>query len=98
MVRTPEQIRTVGLDALRRSLGVAGMIRFIQQFERGKGDYAKDRRQWVDRITMEDLEALITEYRKKETASASKRRSSRAAAGNGKKRNRRNTVSRRRSA
>jgi hypothetical protein len=42
---TPQQIRAAGLDALSRKLGVAGMIRFMQQFEMGHGDYSKDRHQ-----------------------------------------------------
>lgn len=39
MYRTPEQLRTEGLKALRKRLGQAGMIRFLQQFDRGEGDY-----------------------------------------------------------
>jgi len=38
MNHTPEQIRTAGLAALKRELGPAGMIRFLQQFDRGSGD------------------------------------------------------------
>jgi hypothetical protein len=37
---TVEEIRRRGLEALRRELGRAGMIRFMQQFEAGSGDYA----------------------------------------------------------
>ena len=32
MNRTLEEIRTLGLEALRERLGRAGMIRFLQQF------------------------------------------------------------------
>ena len=32
---TLEQIRLVGLEALTRELGPAGMVRFLQQFETG---------------------------------------------------------------
>src|SRR2546427_436089 len=38
MYMTPEEIRTKGLSVLKRELGVAGMIRFLQQFDRGNGD------------------------------------------------------------
>jgi len=40
---TPQQIRVAGLAALSRELGLAGMIRFMQQFEMRQGDYSKDR-------------------------------------------------------
>ncbi len=55
MHQTHEDIRTRGLAALRKQLGRAGMIRFLQQFETGLGDYAKQRRQWVERTTLADL-------------------------------------------
>src|SRR5262245_2917835 len=40
MTLTHEEIREQGLDALRRRSGRAGMVRFLQQFSDGKGDYA----------------------------------------------------------
>ena len=55
---TPDQIRQKGLQALRRELGRSGMIRFLQQFETGSGDYAHDRHAWVDRTSLEELRAL----------------------------------------
>lgn len=48
MHRTLNDIRRDGLEALRKRLGRAGMIRFLQQFETGAGDYAADRHAWVD--------------------------------------------------
>ena len=56
MSPTSEQIRRQGLEALRRELGVTGMIRFLQQFENGSGDYARDRHAWVDATSLEELE------------------------------------------
>lgn len=35
---SPEEIRTAGLAALKRELGIVGMVRFLQQFEMGHGD------------------------------------------------------------
>jgi hypothetical protein len=58
MPRTLEEIRKAGLDALRQRLGRAGMIRFLQQYEMGSGDYAHERRAWVDRMSLEELRAL----------------------------------------
>ena len=58
MTLTLEQIRQQGLEALRERLGRAGMIRFLQQFETGHGDYARERHVWVDETSLADLRAL----------------------------------------
>lgn len=42
---TMREIRVAGLAALTQSLGVTGMIRFLQQFDSGEGDYTKERKQ-----------------------------------------------------
>jgi hypothetical protein len=59
---TSNEIRLVGVDALLEALGPVGMARFFQQFETGKGDYTKDREQWLGCITVEtaikEMEAL----------------------------------------
>jgi hypothetical protein len=62
---TGEQIRTLGLAALRRELGVAGMIRFLQQFDRGSGDWATERSEWVDRTTMDDIRRAMSKKRRR---------------------------------
>jgi hypothetical protein len=31
------------------------MIRFLQQFETGEGDYVAQRREWADRMTLSEL-------------------------------------------
>jgi hypothetical protein len=38
------EIRTIGFEALLRELGPAGAIRFIQQYESGRGDYTRNRK------------------------------------------------------
>ena len=63
MAATLEEIRLRGLDALRKELGRAGMIRFLQQFDTGRGDYAKDRHAWVDRMSLEELVAAAKKLR-----------------------------------
>jgi hypothetical protein len=57
MSRTLDEIRAEGLDALRQRLGRADMIRFLQQFEQGSGDYARERHKLVDHLTLEQLRA-----------------------------------------
>jgi hypothetical protein len=63
--RTLEDIRRDGLAALRDRLGVAGMVRFLQQFERGRGDYAATRGKWVDRTSLDEIRALAKRPRRK---------------------------------
>ncbi len=41
------EIRRRGLEALVREFGVVGMTRFLQQFDTGKGDYTRDRFNWL---------------------------------------------------
>ncbi|MFA6033343.1 MAG: hypothetical protein WC889_10625 [Myxococcota bacterium] len=38
-----EKIRTIGLGVLAKKLGPVGLIRFLQQFETGNGDYTCER-------------------------------------------------------
>ena len=62
--KTLEEIRRTGLDCLLRELGPVGMIRFLQQFETGKGDYTSERHAWLDSL---DVPSIIDEMtRKKE--------------------------------
>jgi hypothetical protein len=65
MTLTLDEIRRKGLEALRRELGPAGMIRFLQQFETGKGDYARERHAWVDQTTFAEIRAAAQRKRKK---------------------------------
>ena len=50
---TLEELREVGLRALSKVLGPVGAIRFIQQFEKGKGDYTKERSKILKKTTFE---------------------------------------------
>jgi len=57
---TPDALRRAGLKALRRDLGVAGMVRFLQQFETGTGDYTAERLNWLERdVDIQTLEEII---------------------------------------
>ena len=53
--QTLEQIRLAGLRALHRELGPVGMVRFLQQYELGSGDYSKERHEWLDSWTLDDI-------------------------------------------
>ncbi len=52
------QIRQQGYKALIDSLGVVGMLRFLQQFEAGYGDYTKEKYQ-LNEATLEDFQEFV---------------------------------------
>ena len=58
-VRELEKIRREGLKALKEKLGVAGMIKFIQMYSDGKGDYTKEREELLKDTTIEDFEKFL---------------------------------------
>lgn len=62
---TLEQIRLTGLEALARELGPVGMVRFLQQFETGWGDYSIERHRWLDKLDIQTLAEQIQQRRKK---------------------------------
>ena len=61
---TQEEVRTRGIDALNRELGAVGMLRFLQQFDSGKGDYSRQRHRWLDSLTTEDVISSIQAVKK----------------------------------
>ncbi|MEW6754665.1 MAG: hypothetical protein AB1505_27325 [Candidatus Latescibacterota bacterium] len=56
---TLEEIRRKGIEALARELGPVGMVRFLQQFETGHGDYGAERHRWLP----DDLQAIAEELK-----------------------------------
>ena len=62
-VKTLNEIRKMGIDALATALGPIGMVKFIQSFDLGKGDYTKERFQWLD----QDMDEIINEIERKRT-------------------------------
>jgi hypothetical protein len=56
---TINELRKAGIDALVDALGPLGMARFLQQFDHGKGDYSKEREQWLGNLKVADVLAEI---------------------------------------
>ena len=52
---TLAQIREAGIKALARELGPVGMVRFLQQYETGQGNYTLERDQWLGEPKNDDL-------------------------------------------
>jgi hypothetical protein len=57
------EIRNTGLEILARELGPVGMVRFLQQFETERGDYTRDRENWLEDETVETLVDKIKKSR-----------------------------------
>lgn len=60
-IRELERIRREGLKALKDKLGVDGMIKFIQMYSDGKGDYTVERDELLKDVTIEDFEKFLEE-------------------------------------
>ena len=54
-INNVKQVQTVGIKALTDALGAVGTVRFLMQFDSGEGDYAKEREQALDGMTMQDV-------------------------------------------
>ena len=54
----PAVIRKAGLEAVAKKLGPVGMVRFLQQFETGFGDYTKEKSQWLKDM---DIHEIVTD-------------------------------------
>lgn len=53
--RSPAEVQREGFRALLDRLGPADTIRFIQFYDNGHGDYTKERHQWLDGLTVDDI-------------------------------------------
>ena len=61
---SPVEIRNQGLAALVKALGPVGMARFLQQFDTGRGDYTKEREQWLGEDTVQEVVGEIKKSRR----------------------------------
>ncbi len=52
-------IRQAGLEALTRELGPIGMAYFLSQYDMGRGDYTKERKVYLEGITIDDIKKVI---------------------------------------
>ena len=56
---TSIDINRLGYRALVKELGFDGMMRFLQQFNLGEGDYTQERGQWLDELSIDDVFSII---------------------------------------
>lgn len=53
--KTENEVQQLGIEAIRKGIGVVGLIRFMQHFDKGHGDYVKDRQHWQKDYTVDTL-------------------------------------------
>ena len=58
-IKDLDYIRAEGLKSLKEKLGAAGMIKFLQIYSNGKGDYTKDREEYLKDVTIEDFDEFM---------------------------------------
>lgn len=63
---TQAEIRRLGIEALTKALGPAGMARFMQQFEMGSGDYTRDRDEILGNPTVDEIFSRIEKRRQEQ--------------------------------
>ncbi|SJM96368.1 hypothetical protein [Crenothrix polyspora] len=56
---TEHEIQQQAFQALHSSLGVVGLIRFMQQYDKGYGNYTLDRQEWQKTYSVDSLFAEI---------------------------------------
>ena len=57
-LNNPIDIRTVGIKALQEALGPVGMVKFMQQYDMGYGDYTKEKQEQPD-ISLDEIDMLL---------------------------------------
>jgi len=60
---TQEQVRLMGLEVLARELGATGLIRFLQLYEQGSGDYTHERADLLANQTVAEISERIAHRR-----------------------------------
>ncbi len=54
----PIEIRNVGIKALQEALGPVGMVKFMQQYDMGYGDYTREKQDQPD-ISLDEIDMLM---------------------------------------
>lgn len=51
----PVELNQKAFQVLIDGLGYADAIRYLKQFDNGSGNYTRDRHQWLDALSLEDI-------------------------------------------
>ena len=63
--RNAAQLAADGFAALVQKLGMAEAIRYVQLYHQGTGDYTRERHEWLDAVSHDQIANLMAEVEKK---------------------------------
>jgi hypothetical protein len=72
-IRPLAEINREAEAILIREMGVAKAMRFLSQFRAGSGDYTKERGQWLNDLSLEQIAAEIKARRRKPRQGSAKK-------------------------
>ena len=58
-IRPISEINQQATELLVREIGIVDALRFFSQFNTGTGNYTKERNQWLDNLTLEQITSEI---------------------------------------
>ena len=58
------QLAAAGFAAVVEKLGMADAVRYVQLYHQGDGDYTRERRQWLDQLSHEQIADLMEKAKK----------------------------------
>ncbi|MDO8141422.1 MAG: hypothetical protein Q6358_07970 [Candidatus Brocadiales bacterium] len=64
MGTTFAEIKTIGWKALVKELGYSGATKFMLLYEKGEGDYTKERKELFKDVTIDDIVREVKEMKK----------------------------------
>ena len=70
--RNATQLAADGFAALVEKLGMADAIRYVQLYDPGEGDYTRERHQWLDKLTHEEVAGLMAQAEKRQSSRTKK--------------------------
>jgi hypothetical protein len=62
--RSAAQLAADGFAALVEKLGMAEAVRYVQLYHRGTGDYARERHEWLDGVSHDQIVDLMARTQK----------------------------------
>jgi hypothetical protein len=66
-IRPLSEINQKATEVLVREMGIVDALRFLSQFSSGTGDYTKERKQWLDDLSVEQITSEIKAKREQHT-------------------------------
>ncbi|MBI3407459.1 MAG: hypothetical protein HY040_03775 [Planctomycetes bacterium] len=63
--RSAAQLAADGFAAIVQKLGMADAVRYVQLYHQGAGDYTRERHQWLDELSHNQVANLMAKSEKK---------------------------------